>query len=94
LASGGTYRSSHSPAKTLSRHVARLLNAHSHLIFDDEPATDLHGTVAGRLEDAQTIIAAIKDTPPDRPIDLILHTPGGLVLAAMQIARAVEASSR
>jgi ClpP class serine protease len=43
------------------------------------------------LEDAQTIIAAIKETPHDRPIDLILHTPGGLVLAAMQIARAVEA---
>ncbi len=43
------------------------------------------------LEDAQTIIAAIKETPKDRPIDLIVHTPGGLVLAAMQIARAVEA---
>jgi ClpP class serine protease len=43
------------------------------------------------LEDAQTIIAAIKETPPSTPIDLILHTPGGLVLAAMQIARAVEA---
>jgi ClpP class serine protease len=43
------------------------------------------------LEDAQTIIAAIKETPPNKPIDLILHTPGGLVLAAMQIARAVEA---
>jgi ClpP class serine protease len=43
------------------------------------------------LEDAQTIIAAIKETPPDLPIDLVLHTPGGLVLAAMQIARAVEA---
>lgn len=43
------------------------------------------------LEDAQTIIAAIKSTPKDTPIDLILHTPGGLVIAAMQIARAVEA---
>lgn len=43
------------------------------------------------LEDAQTIIAAIKETPRDLPIDLVLHTPGGLVLAAMQIARAVEA---
>src|SRR5262245_63439944 len=31
------------------------------------------------LEDAQTIIAAIKDTPDDMPIDLVLHTPGGLV---------------
>lgn len=43
------------------------------------------------LEDAQTIIAAIKETPEDMPIDFVLHTPGGLVLAAMQIARAVEA---
>jgi ClpP class serine protease len=43
------------------------------------------------LEDAQTIIAAITETPDDVPIDLIIHTPGGLVLAAMQIARAVEA---
>jgi ClpP class serine protease len=43
------------------------------------------------LEDAQTIIAAIAETPKERPIDLVLHTPGGLVLAAMQIARAVEA---
>ena len=43
------------------------------------------------LEDAQTIISAIKQTPDSKPIDLIIHTPGGLVLAAMQIARAVEA---
>ena len=43
------------------------------------------------MEDAQTIIAAIKETPTEVPIDLVLHTPGGLVLAAMQIARAVEA---
>ena len=42
------------------------------------------------LEDAQSIIAAIKETPADVPIDLILHTPGGIVLAAMQIARAIE----
>src|SRR5690554_7623150 len=26
------------------------------------------------LEDAQSIIAAIKETPPDVPIDLVLHT--------------------
>lgn len=43
------------------------------------------------LEDSQTVIAAIKETPDDVPIDLVIHTPGGLVLAAMQIARAVEA---
>lgn len=43
------------------------------------------------LEDAQSIISAIKATPDDTPIDLVIHTPGGLVIAAMQIARAVEA---
>jgi ClpP class serine protease len=43
------------------------------------------------LEDAQTIIAVIKDTPDDVPTDLVIDTPGDLVLAAMQIARAVEA---
>jgi len=43
------------------------------------------------MEDAQTIIAAIKDTPDDMPIDFVINTPGGIVLAAMQIARAVEA---
>ncbi len=43
------------------------------------------------LEDSQTIIAAIMDTPDDMPIDFVIHTPGGIVLAAMQIARAVEA---
>ena len=43
------------------------------------------------LEGAQTIIAAIKETHDEMPIDLVIHTPGGLVLAAIQIARAVEA---
>ncbi|WP_294609043.1 SDH family Clp fold serine proteinase [Roseovarius sp.] len=43
------------------------------------------------LEDAQSIISAIKSTPDDTPIDLVLHTPGGLVIASMQIARAIEA---
>jgi ClpP class serine protease len=43
------------------------------------------------LEDAQQIIPAIQETPADTPIDLILHTPGGVVLAVMQIARAIRA---
>ncbi len=43
------------------------------------------------LEDAQSIISAIKATPDNTPIDIVLHTPGGLVIASMQIARAIEA---
>lgn len=35
------------------------------------------------------MLRAIRLTPPDVPIDLILHTPGGLVLATEQIARAL-----
>jgi ClpP class serine protease len=45
------------------------------------------------VSDAEQLIRAIKLTDPQRPIDLILHTPGGLVLASMQIARAIARHS-
>ena len=41
------------------------------------------------IEDSEAVLRAIRLTPPDKPIDLILHTPGGLVLAAEQIAKAL-----
>lgn len=41
------------------------------------------------IEDSEEILRAIRSTPDDQPIDLILHTPGGLVLAAEQIAKAL-----
>ncbi|MEL6383038.1 MAG: enoyl-CoA hydratase-related protein [Cyanobacteria bacterium J06626_18] len=41
------------------------------------------------IEDSEQILRAIRLTPSDVPIDLILHTPGGLVLATEQIARAL-----
>ncbi len=41
------------------------------------------------INDSEAVLRAIKLTDPDVPIDLILHTPGGLVLAAEQIAFAV-----
>jgi len=41
------------------------------------------------IEDSEAVLRAIRLTPPDQPIDLILHTPGGLVLAAEQIAKAL-----
>lgn len=42
------------------------------------------------IEDSEQILRAIRLTPGDVPIDLILHTPGGLVLAAEQIAHAIR----
>ncbi len=43
------------------------------------------------IEDSEEILRAVQLTDPDVPIDLILHTPGGLVLAAEQIAHALVA---
>lgn len=41
------------------------------------------------IQDSEDLLRAIRLTPPELPIDVILHTPGGLVLAAEQIARAL-----
>jgi ClpP class serine protease len=41
------------------------------------------------IEDSEAVLRAIRLTPPEQAIDLILHTPGGLVLAAEQIAKAL-----
>jgi ClpP class serine protease len=41
------------------------------------------------INDSEEVLRAIRLTASDVPIDLILHTPGGLVLAAEQIAYAL-----
>ncbi|RMD85073.1 MAG: hypothetical protein D6820_00350 [Lentisphaerae bacterium] len=41
------------------------------------------------INDAEEVLRACELTDPEVPIDLILHTPGGLVLASLQIARAL-----
>jgi len=41
------------------------------------------------IEDSEALLRAIHLTPKDMPIDIILHTPGGLVLASEQIAHAL-----
>ncbi|PZE20032.1 SDH family Clp fold serine proteinase [Paenibacillus xerothermodurans] len=42
------------------------------------------------IDDSEQILRAIRLTPDDMPIDLVLHTPGGLVLASEQIAEALN----
>jgi ClpP class serine protease len=42
------------------------------------------------IHDSEEVLRAIQLTDADMPLDIILHTPGGLVLAALQIARAVH----
>jgi len=41
------------------------------------------------IADSEEILRAIRLTPDDMPLDLIVHTPGGLVLATEQIAFAL-----
>lgn len=42
------------------------------------------------IEDSEQVLRAIRLTPSDMPIDILLHTPGGLVLASEQIANALK----
>ena len=42
------------------------------------------------VNDSEDVLRAIKLTDPDSPIEMIVHTPGGLVLAAGQIAHALR----
>src|SRR3982075_2487681 len=42
------------------------------------------------INDSEEVLRAIQMTDDDVPLDLVLHTPGGVVLAALQIAKAVR----
>ncbi|MER3403791.1 MAG: hypothetical protein C4289_00265 [Chloroflexota bacterium] len=41
------------------------------------------------IEDSEAVLRAIQLTDPQLPLDIIMHTPGGLVIAAEQIAQAL-----
>src|SRR6202047_2756477 len=43
------------------------------------------------INDSEAVPRALYMTDGDVPLDIVLHTPGGLVLAAIQIARAIRA---
>ena len=43
------------------------------------------------VNDSEQVLRAIQMTDDDIPLDVVLHTPGGLVLAALQIAGAIRA---
>src|SRR6202035_3545863 len=42
------------------------------------------------INDSEEVLRAIQMTDDDVTLDIVLHTPGGLVLAALQIARAIH----
>ncbi len=66
-----------------SRVIALIHRQESQSIFGVQVSSFID------IEDSEAVLRAIRLTPDDQPIDLILHTPGGLVLAAEQIAKAL-----
>lgn len=66
-----------------SRVIALIHRQESQSIFGVQVSSYIN------IEDSEAVLRAIRLTPDDQPIDLILHTPGGLVLAAEQIANAL-----
>src|SRR5882757_4872075 len=42
------------------------------------------------INDSEEVLRAIQMTDEEVPLDIVLHTPGGIVLAALQIARAIH----
>lgn len=42
------------------------------------------------IEDIEAVLQAFRKTPPSKPIDLILHTPGGYASAAQMMAMAIK----
>lgn len=74
------------------RQFEQQRNSRVILLIHRQESINLLGIPLSRyisIEDSEEVLRAIRLTPPDVPIDLILHTPGGLVLATEQIARAI-----
>jgi ClpP class serine protease len=56
----------------------------------EEEEDDESGNEVITIEDSEFVLMEIRKTPDETPIDLIVHTPGGLALAAEMIAIAFK----
>jgi ClpP class serine protease len=77
----------------LIARIERQRNSRVILLVHREEAMSFLGFPVYRyidVNDSEEVLRAIHLTDPAVPIDLVLHTPGGLVLAALQIARAIH----
>ena len=86
----GTYWTDRTRTKLLQQFQSERNSRVIAMIHRQETVSVL-GVPVSDLSTSKTLkkYCAIRATPNDQPIDLILHTPGGLVLAAEQIARAL-----
>jgi ClpP class serine protease len=73
--------------------LERMRNSRVILLVHRQESMNLLGFPIIRyidINDSEEVIRAIHMTDPDIPIDIVLHTPGGLVLASYQIAYAIR----
>jgi ClpP class serine protease len=79
-----------------TRKIARLeasRNSRVILLVHRQETMRLLGFPIARyidINDSEEVLRAIQMTDDDISLDIVLHTPGGLVLAALQIARALH----
>jgi ClpP class serine protease len=79
-----------------ARKIAKLENARNSrviLLVHRQETMRLLGIPIARyidINDSEDVLRAIQMTDDEVPLDIILHTPGGLVLAALQIAWAIR----
>lgn len=77
----------------LIAHIEKQRNSRVILLVHRQETMSLLGFPILRyidINDSEEVLRAIHLTDSDIPIDIVLHTPGGLVLAALQIARAIH----
>jgi ClpP class serine protease len=79
--------------RDLIRRLERTRGSRVITLIHRQEGFGLFGLAFGRyidIDDSEQLLRAIRLTPADMPIDLLLHTPGGLVLASDQIAHALK----
>jgi ClpP class serine protease len=87
-------RSLHSRRVRALRALESVCNARVIAIIHRQETVGFLGVPLFRfidIEDSEAVLRVIRTTPDDQPIDVLLHTPGGLVLASEQIAYALRA---
>jgi ClpP class serine protease len=79
--------------RSLIRQLEQQRGSRVITLIHRQETVSLLGLPFGRyidIDDSEQLLRAIRLTPPEMPIDLLLHTPGGLVLASDQIAYALK----
>lgn len=77
----------------LIRDIERQRGSRVILLVHRQESMSLLGIPVFRyidINDSEQVINAIRMTDEDVPIDIVLHTPGGLALASLQIAYALR----